>query len=157
MKEARIHWPVDDDFQEYNDLVLARHPLLVGAFGTIDGLNLPAQTSQDQEIENATFNGWLQDHFISSIFAFGAEGVIIACNLNAPGSWHDSCVACPIYEKLHLRTPERYYLVTDTAFPRGTDQIAGRIKAPMKDGARLPVDHAEHENVMWHDRQLLSF
>jgi hypothetical protein len=75
MKEARIHWPVDDEFQEYNDLVLARHPLLVGAFGTMDGLNLPIQTSQDQEIENATFNGWLQDHFISSVFAFGAEGM----------------------------------------------------------------------------------
>ena len=75
MKEARIHWPVDDEFQEYNDLVLARHPLLVGAFGTMDGLNLPVQTSQDQEIENATFNGWLQDHFISSVFAFGAEGM----------------------------------------------------------------------------------
>jgi hypothetical protein len=47
--------------------------------------------------------------------------------------------------------------VTDTAFLHGTDQIAGHIKVPMKDGARLPVDHAEHENVMRHDRQLLSF
>jgi hypothetical protein len=56
-----------------------------------------------------------------------------------------------------LQTPEGYYLVTDTAFPHGTDQIAGHIKAPMKDGARLPVDHAKRENVMWHDRQLLSF
>ena len=75
MKEAHIHWPVDDEFQEYNYLVLAWHPLLVGAFGTMDGLNLPVQTSQEQEIENATFNGWLQDHFISSVFAFGAEGM----------------------------------------------------------------------------------
>ena len=75
MKEAWIHWPVNNEFQEYNDLVLARHSLLVGAFGTMDGLNLPVQTSQDQEIENATFNGWLQDHIISSVFAFGAEGM----------------------------------------------------------------------------------
>ena len=75
MKEARIHWPVDDEFDKYNDLVLARHPLLVGAFGTMDGLNLPVQTSQDQEIENSTFNGWLQDHFVSSVFAFGVEGM----------------------------------------------------------------------------------
>ena len=77
--------------------------------------------------------------------------------MNAPGSWHDSRVARPIYEKLRLRTPEGYYLVTDTAFPRGSNQIAGRIKAPMKSGTRLPVDHAERENVMQHDRQLLSF
>ena len=77
MKEARIHWPVDDEFQEYNNLVLIRHPLLVGAFGTMDGLNLPVQTSEDQEIENSTFNGWLHDHFVSSVFAFGAEGMLI--------------------------------------------------------------------------------
>jgi hypothetical protein len=75
MKEAWIQWPIDDEFQQNNDLVLARHPLLVGAFSTMDGLNLPVQTSQDQEMENATFNGWLQDHFISSVFAFRAEGM----------------------------------------------------------------------------------
>jgi hypothetical protein len=75
MKEAQIRWPLDEEFQEYNNLVLARHPLLVGAFGTMDGLNLPVQTSQDQEVENSTFNGWLQDHFVSSVFAFGAEGM----------------------------------------------------------------------------------
>jgi hypothetical protein len=40
----------------------------------MDGLNLPFQTSQDQEVENATFNGWLQEHFISSVFAFRDNG-----------------------------------------------------------------------------------
>ena len=77
--------------------------------------------------------------------------------MNAPGSWHDSRVARPIYEKLRLRTPHGYYLVTDTAFPRGTDQIAGRIKAPMKDGTRLPVDEEERNHVLQYDRQLLSY
>ena len=75
MKEAQIRWPADDEFDQYNVLVLARHPLLVGAFGSMDGLNLPVQTSEDQEIENSTFNGWLQEHFVSSVFAFGAEGM----------------------------------------------------------------------------------
>ena len=81
----------------------------------------------------------------------------IACNLNVPGSWHDSYVAHPIYKKLCLQTPEGYYLMTNTAFPCGSDKIAGRIKAPMKDGVHLPVDHAKRENFMQHDRQLLSF
>ena len=73
MEEAWIHWPVDDEFQEYNDLVLAQHPLLVGAFGTMDGLNLPVQISQDQEMENSTFNGWLQNHFVSSVLPLGLK------------------------------------------------------------------------------------
>ena len=47
--------------------------------------------------------------------------------------------------------------MTDTAFPCGSNQIAGRIKAPMKDGTRLPVDQTERKNIMQYDRQLLSF
>ena len=74
MKDARIQWLVGNEFEENSSLILTRHPLLIGAFGSMDGLNLPVQTSQDQEVENATFNGWLQDHFISSVFAFGANG-----------------------------------------------------------------------------------
>ncbi len=74
MPEARIAYPRGDDFQELNALVTTRHPLLTGAFGSMDGLNLPVQTSSDQDIENATYNGWLHEHFVSSVFAFGADG-----------------------------------------------------------------------------------
>ena len=69
-----------------------------------------------------------------------SSGVIIAAKLNAPGSWHDACVARDIYEKLCTDTPDGYYLVCNTAFSHGTDQIQGRIKASMKDGTRLPSD-----------------
>src|SRR5215472_15485174 len=54
-------------------------------------------------------------------------GVIIGAHVNAPGSWHDSRVAQPIYRQLREQTPEGYYLVADTAFPRGTADIQGRI------------------------------
>jgi DDE superfamily endonuclease len=66
-------------------------------------------------------------------------------------------VARPIYEKLRTRTPDGYYLVTDTAFPRGTDQIQGRIKAPIKNGSRLPADPVERKRMLAFDRQLLSY
>jgi hypothetical protein len=84
-------------------------------------------------------------------------GTVIGCRLNAPGSWHDSRVARPIYDKLLLSTPPDYYLVTDVAFPRGTDQIAGRIKAPMKSGTRLSSDPVEQAEALAFDRELLSF
>jgi hypothetical protein len=74
MKDAQIQWPVGNEFEENNSLILAQHPLLIGAFSSMDGLNLPVQTSQDQEVENAMFNGWLQKYFISSVFAFAANG-----------------------------------------------------------------------------------
>jgi hypothetical protein len=84
-------------------------------------------------------------------------GLIISCRLNAPGSWHDSRVAQPIYNKLRTSTPDGYYLVADTAFPRGTDQIQGRIRAPIKEGTRLPADPIARTQALAFDRQLLSF
>jgi len=78
MEDAQIRWPQGDAFQENNTLIVARHPLLIGAFGSLDGLNLAVQTSKDQEIENATFNGWLHEHFVSSVLAFSPFGMSIS-------------------------------------------------------------------------------
>jgi hypothetical protein len=69
MPDAAIRWPKhhadenQSEFKKFNTLIRARHPLLTGAFASIDGLNLPLQTSADEEIENATYNGWLSEHF----------------------------------------------------------------------------------------------
>ncbi|KAG6917546.1 hypothetical protein DXG01_002183 [Tephrocybe rancida] len=138
MEDAAIIYPSGvEEFQKLNELIVARHPRLTGAFASIDGLKLPVQTSADEDIENATYNGWLSEHFISSVLAFSPEGPIIAANLNAPGSWHDAHVAQPIFEKLCTQTPTDFYMVADTAFPHGTSQIQGRIRAPIKAGQRL--------------------
>ncbi|KAJ8579917.1 hypothetical protein M405DRAFT_869856 [Rhizopogon salebrosus TDB-379] len=138
-------------------LVVARHPRLHGAFGSIDGLKLPVQTSDDSDIENATYNGWLSEHFVSSVLAFSAEGVVIAARTNAPGSWHDSRLASQIYTSLRLNTPPSYYIVADTAFPRGTNAIDGRIRAPLKHGQVLHGSAAEIEEHMAFNRELLSY
>jgi hypothetical protein len=74
ISEAKIQWLRGADFERCSALVVTRHPRLTGAFGSIDGLKLPVQTSDDIDIENATFNGWLSEHFISSVLAFSAEG-----------------------------------------------------------------------------------
>ncbi|KAJ7369020.1 hypothetical protein DFH08DRAFT_796829 [Mycena albidolilacea] len=64
MPAAKIKWPQHDEFAANNALIVERHPRLTGAFASIDGLNLACQTSDDEEIENATYNGWLCEHFI---------------------------------------------------------------------------------------------
>jgi hypothetical protein len=74
LEEARIQWPQGNEFRELNELVVVHHPLLTGAFGSLDGLNLPVQKSANEEIENATYNGWLHDHFVSSVLTFSASG-----------------------------------------------------------------------------------
>ena len=70
-------------------------------------------------------------------------GLIISAVLNAPGSWHDSHTARPVYEQLRNKVPEGFYLIADSAFPRGTAPIAGKIEAPLKSGARLPDGEIE--------------
>ncbi|KAG2336009.1 hypothetical protein BDR05DRAFT_978872 [Suillus weaverae] len=73
--------------------------------------------------------------------SFSAEGVIIAARLNALGSWHGSC----------------YYVVADTAFPRGSNDIQGRIRAPLKQGQRVQGSLAEIDEHMAFNRELLSY
>ena len=89
-------------------------------------------------------------------YGFGS-GTIIAAQLNAPGSWHDSRVARPIYNKLWDSTPDGFYLVADTAFPRGAAQISGKIRAPIKTGDRISGTRSEIEEKLAFDRQLLSY
>jgi len=74
MPGAAISWPCGDEFLELSGYVSMRHPLLDGVFGSIDGLNLPCQVSSDIEMENATYNGWLHSHFVSSVIVFSSKG-----------------------------------------------------------------------------------
>ncbi|KJA13320.1 hypothetical protein HYPSUDRAFT_1079676 [Hypholoma sublateritium FD-334 SS-4] len=158
LPEASIRWPkTSEECQNHNNLITSRHPRLLGAFASIDGLNLPTQTSNDPDVENSTYNGWLSEHYISSVIVFSPEGLILGANFNAPGSWHDSRVAQPIYKKLKEETPDGFYLVADTAFPRGTQDIEGRIMAPIKTGQRFRGTVEEIEERFAFDRELLSY
>jgi hypothetical protein len=57
MPDVAINWPCNAaKFEECNALIFDRHPHLLGAFRGVDGLNLPVQTSNDQDVENATYN-----------------------------------------------------------------------------------------------------
>jgi hypothetical protein len=77
MRSAAITWPRGDEFFELSGYVSMRHPLLDGVFGSIDGLNLPCQVSSDIEMENATYNGWLHSHFVSSVIVFSSKGLCL--------------------------------------------------------------------------------
>ena len=86
-----------------------------------------------------------------------ALGDIISCHLNCPGSWHDARVALPIYEQLRDKTPDGFYLVADTAFPKGTNEISGRIMSPLKSRNRITGTEDEIEEALAYNRELLSY
>jgi hypothetical protein len=77
MKEAAVHLPSTiEQLEADNLLIITRHSLLQGAFGSIDGLSLPVQESDDPEVENATYNGWKCSHFVNNVLVFSPRGML---------------------------------------------------------------------------------
>jgi len=152
---ARIAWPGENKMRRLAASVNQRHPLLGGLFGFVDGHKLPVNTSQEHEVENATYNGWDHSHCISNVFCFAADGTIAYCVLNAPGSWHDSAVAQALYTVIADRTPADLYVAADTAFPVGA-AVRGCLRTPLKKGTRLPQDPAARARAIAFDTQLVS-
>ena len=79
------------------------------------------------------------------------------CKINAPGSWNDSRNSEAIYQKLLHETPDRYYLIADSAFLHGCTNIDGRIRAPLTVCSCLPSDENSHARLLAFDRQVLSY
>ncbi|KIJ35575.1 hypothetical protein M422DRAFT_51454 [Sphaerobolus stellatus SS14] len=126
--KAKIAWPSEDKMGEYAKIIGQQHPAL---------LEWKHATTDNLKCENATYNGWLHSHCCNNVLVFSPRGKIIAAWINAPRSWHDSRVAKSIYQNLHDCTSDGNYLVVDTAFPHGTEQIDRKIKAPLKSGQQL--------------------
>jgi hypothetical protein len=90
---AKVQLPSVEKIAEYQQLIAVNYPALAGSWCVMDGLKLYIQKSGDETIQNAYYNGWLHDHLVGSVFIFVPSGLIVACTLNAPGSWHDSTIA----------------------------------------------------------------
>eukprot|EP00957_Ditylum_brightwellii_P150807 11482706-Ditylum_brightwellii.AAC.1 len=68
----------------------------------MDGLKLYVKQSSDHVIQNAFYNSWKHDHYVTSVFLFTPDGMIRAMVINVPGCTHDSTAAefGLIYKKL---------------------------------------------------------
>ncbi|KAA1119476.1 hypothetical protein PGT21_026906 [Puccinia graminis f. sp. tritici] len=151
LPNARITWPSSEErCQSYSDMITRKYPLLKKCFAFIDGLNLPILVSGDDDVQNAYYNGWTCSHYCSSILTFAPDGTLIHAVLNTPGSWHDSHIAEPLYQKLLNNTPLGYRVISDTAFPRKGARLQGRILAPTKRGEKMPSSDSEfaHKKVL---------
>ncbi|QRV92214.1 DDE superfamily endonuclease [Ceratobasidium sp. AG-Ba] len=157
LPESQISWPSEHEMAYFSELVRQRHPMVNGAFGFIDGLSLlPVETSSDPREQEVMYNGWLHSHRIGNIFVFAPDGKllgrIIACNLNAPGSWHDARIAYHVFRKLANETPDGFFLIGDTAFQ--SEELADKIHTPLKAGNTLPADRTERAAAIEYSNRL---
>ena len=103
----------------FKEAITAKHSLLVDCYCMVDGLKLYLQQAGDSVIQSCFYNGWKHDHFVTNIFAFALNGSIIACTLNAPGTWHDSTLAHwgSMYSKLQKCWEDHHgKVLMDSAF-----------------------------------------
>lgn len=104
MDDVQIKMPDDTRLQEYAAMIGGKYPSLKDCFSVCDGLKLLLESAGDPTIQNMFYNGWTHDTYVSSVFVFGPDGMIISCVTNVPGSVHDSAMAQwgepSIYERL---------------------------------------------------------
>lgn len=74
LPDGSILWREEPQMRRSAAVINRRHPRVHGAFGFLDGLNLPVGASGDPEIEHANYNGWLHAHMISNVIAFAPDG-----------------------------------------------------------------------------------
>ena len=117
--KSEVRMPDAAEIAMFKDASVAKHSLLVDCYCMVDGLKLYLQQSGDSVIQSRFYNGWKHEHIVTNIFAFAPNGSIIACTLNAPGTWHDSTLAHwgSMYLKLQKCWGEHYgKVLMDSAF-----------------------------------------
>jgi DDE superfamily endonuclease len=67
--------------------------LLSDVYCVCDGVKFYFEATEGLDEQCMFYNGWKCDHFVGNVFVFSIEGLIIACVVNAPGSFHDSTIA----------------------------------------------------------------
>ncbi|ETL91218.1 hypothetical protein L917_10213, partial [Phytophthora nicotianae] len=94
------------------------------------------QQPSNADLQNAMYNGWFHSVFVTGTICFAADGCIIWCKHNCPGSWNDSDTSIGFWNRLLDPTycPDpRKNVMLDSAFPCSTDRI-GCILTPLKYG-----------------------
>jgi hypothetical protein len=99
---ARVSIPSAEEIESFKEAFAAQHPLLTDCWVIMDGLKFFLQQSGNAIIQERYYNGWMHNHYVTSVFSFCPDGTIPIAFFIIRGSVHDSQVAeCGnIYGKL---------------------------------------------------------
>jgi hypothetical protein len=80
------------------------HPYLSDVWCTMDSLKLMLEQSSNALIQEQFYNGWMHDHYMTSVMCFCPDGTIPIDFCSIPGAVHDSQVADygDIHDKIEL-------------------------------------------------------
>jgi len=87
---AKVQMPSLEEIDFFKSLIHEMYPNLPDVCCVMDGVNC---CWKSYHIHECFYNGWQHDHYVSNIFVFVPNGLIIACAINNPGCMHDSLCA----------------------------------------------------------------
>jgi hypothetical protein len=140
---SAIKWPSFEEQMKWSRMVERRRPLVQNKWGFIDGKNYRIQKPTSVDLQNAHYNGWLHNVFVTGTYCFGASGLMVWGKQNCPGSWNDGEICRPFCEKLlnPRKSLQTHGVLADSAFPV-SGELWGRIITPLKknDMDRIPIE-----------------
>jgi hypothetical protein len=145
-RRSRIKFPTDDEMHHFAALVSAREPKVRNIIGFVDGVSIPVQCSDEEEAQNAAYNGYHHDTMCNNVFAFAPTGKVIFACINFPGSWHDSSV-CESLIEIVLEKIGVYAFCVDQGFTRN-GELYGKFVGPLSKRVRKQLAPALRELLM---------
>ncbi len=74
---AKVQIPSTEKIEEYVEMVNRHHPYLLDIWCTMGGLKLMLEQSGNTLIQKQFYNGWMQDHYVTSVMCFCPDGTIL--------------------------------------------------------------------------------
>ncbi|KAJ3187625.1 hypothetical protein HK101_009292, partial [Irineochytrium annulatum] len=132
---AATRWPSFEQHWEWAQWLTAREPLVERKWGFVDGKNFWVEEPRDPTMQNAMYNRWLHNCFMTGTILFGADGCIAWVKHNCPRSWNDAETSQRMQERLLYPTIslQDHGVVADPAFPASND-LFNRFVTPLKEG-----------------------
>eukprot|EP00171_Calliarthron_tuberculosum_P023637 IDg23637t1 len=148
LRDFEIRWPTEEEMRSSSALLEHNRQyghLLRGVFAVLDGGRMPCASYVDADLQNAYWEGFTQAVEVTNLFVWNFHGEIVYAALNFPGSWHDSKLAVEsgLYvPHLTEHTPPGYAILGDSAFPRSSAALQGKLVRARKvnehNGADVP-------------------
>jgi hypothetical protein len=81
---ASVRVPSAETIEMFKDAFAVRRPLLNDCWATMDGVKLYLQQSGNAVIQEQYYNGWMHNHYVTSVFCFCPNGTLPNCIFQCP-------------------------------------------------------------------------
>ena len=132
---AKVEFPNNEQMAEFAAMIQAREPIAIDVIGFMDGVALHSQCTSETGEQNSMYNGYHSDTMVNNVIVYGANGKVILCAINFPGSTHDGSICANILPIIRERIGV-YKICVDQGFPRRGDALNILVGPMSKRSAR---------------------